>query len=64
MKTTWTPTETILYGDMLLFFALRKCIKDKPISILPSDMLSYETSKLNIKTKYELRGVLEYFLEM
>ena len=40
------------------------CIKDKPISVLSSDMLLSETSKLNIKTKYELRGVLEYFLEM
>ena len=64
MKSTWTPRETILYGDMLLFFALKKCIKDKPISVLPCDMLSSETSNFNIKTKYELRGVLEYLLEM
>lgn len=64
MKNTWTKKEILLYGDMLLFFALKKCINDKPISILPSDMISSEISKLNIRTKYELQGVLEYFLEI
>ena len=64
MKTTWTKQEIILYGDMLLFFALKKCIKDKPIPVLPCDMLSSVNSKLDIRTNYELQGVLEYFLEM
>ena len=44
MKSTWTKTEILLYGDMLFFFALKKCINDKPISILPCDMISFEIS--------------------
>ena len=67
MKTTWTQKDAKLYGDMLIFFALEKCIKEKPISILPSDMtleVSNTHKNYSIKTNYELKGILEYFLEM
>ena len=66
MKTTWTPKETKLYGDMLLFFALKKCITDPPTSFLPNDVFTKATnhSKKYPMTNYELKGILDYFIEM
>lgn len=62
MKTTWTYSEIKLFGDMLLFFALKMCINEKPKSILYSDF--FEPKKYIFKSYYELKGILDCFLEM
>ena len=70
MEKKWTIFETRNFGEMLLYFALEKCILEKPIPIFPEDITKkktkpiFEPKKYFIKTNYEFNGILDCFLEM
>ena len=70
MKSKWTINEIKNFGEMLLFFALKQCIVERPSPIFSYDINKrikkpvYEVKKYFIKTNYELNGILDYFLEL
>ena len=37
MKNKWTFSEILNFGEMLLYFSLRKCIFERPWAIYPDD---------------------------
>ena len=66
MKTGWTDRETIIFGNSLLYYALKKCIIEQPNPFFPQDLMSKKKSKPTnfIKHNYEYNGILELFLEL
>ena len=70
MKDQWTQTEILNFGEMLLYFALKQCIIERPPTIFAEDVRKqktvkvYEPKKYFIKSNYELNGILDYFLDM
>ena len=62
MKTSWTKTDVVMFGDALLFSALQKCIKDKPKPLMQSDFV--KPKKYIFNSYYELKGIIDCFLEM
>ena len=71
MKDKWSIFEIRNFGEMLLYFALKQSIIERPSKILPSDIRKnknivkvFEPKKYFIRTNYELNGILDYFLDM
>ena len=70
MKDQWTQTEILNFGEMLLYFASKQCIIERPPTIFAEDVRKqktikvYEPKKYFIKSNYELNGILDYFLDM
>ena len=70
MKYKWTMQEIKKFGEMLLYFAFKQCITERPSQIFPKDIKLKNTVKVHepkkyfIKTNYELNGILDCFLEL
>ena len=70
MKSKWSNQETMNFGEMLLYFALKQCIFERPAPIFAHDFKTtkpksvFEPKKHFIQTNYELNGILDYFLEI
>ena len=70
MKNKWTAFEIKNFGEMLLYFALKQSILERPSILYPADFRKkktvkvFEPKKYFIQTNYELNGILEYFLEL
>ena len=70
MKTKWSPSEIKFFGEMLLYFALKQTIFERPSPIFSHDIPKkktisvYEQKKYFIKTNYELNGIIDCFLEL
>ena len=69
MKNNWNMHEIVNFGDMLLFFALKQCITERPSEHFPNlegkrKPKIYEKQKYHIQSNYELNGILECFLEI
>ena len=66
MKNGWTNHETKIYGNSLLYYALKKCIIEQPTPFFPQNVMSKKKSKPTdfIINKYEYNGILELFLEL
>ena len=66
MLSKWNHFETLNYGNMILFNALKMAIHENPPTIYPEDI------SINPKTKtrktaledFELEGILNCFLEL
>lgn len=69
MKSRWTLNEIQNFGEMLLYFALKQCIIERPSPVFPDDIKKkkkvnvFEPKKYFIKSNYELNGILDYLLE-
>ena len=70
MKDKWSVFEIKNFGEMLLYFALKQCIVERPSIIFPKDIKKkkpvdfYEPKKYCIRSNYELNGILDCFLDM
>ena len=70
MKSQWSDHEINNFGEMLLYFALKQSIFERPTPIFASDLKNskpisvFEPKKYFIKTNYELNGILDYFLDL
>ena len=70
MHNEWTRNEIRNYGEMLLYFALKQCIVERPSPYFPENFQGkmvkkvYEPKKYKIRTNYELNGILECFLSL
>ena len=70
MKDEWTTTEILNFGEMLLYFAFKQCILERPTIIYADDVRKrlptkvFEPKKYFIKSNYELNGILDYFLDL
>ena len=70
MKSKWTLEEVKNFGEMLLYFALKQSIVERPSPIFPEDIKNkkkvqvFEPKKYFIETNYELNGILDCFLDM
>ena len=67
MKDQWSKTEISDYGDSLLYYAIKKCIIERPTPYFPDHVLSKRKKHKPtdfIKSKYEYNGILELFLEL
>ena len=70
MKEKWTSFEIKNFGEMLLYFALKQSILERPAILLPEDFRKkktinvFEPKKYFISSNYELNGILDYFLNI
>ena len=68
MKDKWSVFEIKNFGEMLLYFALKQCIVERPSIIFPKDVKKkkpvdvYEPKKYCIRSKYELKEFWTVFL--
>ena len=69
MKSKWTTHEVKNFGEMLLYFALKQCILERPTPTFAHEIKKmkpksvYEPKKYFIMTNYEFNGIMDYFLE-
>ena len=62
MKCDWNPNEIINYGNMILYNTLCMAISERPILLYQEDIILAERNQA--EDNYELRGILECFLEL
>ena len=68
MENKWTIQEVKNFGEMLLYFALKQCILERPSAYFPKNFVKkrsvYEAKKYYIQSNYELNGILDCFLDL
>ena len=70
MKEKWTTYEIKNFGEMLLYFALKQSILERPSILFPEDFRKkkpvnvFEPKEYHISTNYEINGILDYFLDL
>ena len=64
MKDFWNSNEIQNFGNMILHNTLKMCISVRPVAIYKEDILTKMDDPRSDDRLWELRGILEYFLDM
>ena len=64
MKDFWNSKEVENFGNMILYNTLKMCVSVRPVAIYKEDIITKVKDPKSDDGLWELRGILEYFLDM